>query len=200
MYGISLDDRPDNPVGTPEVRRTKAIHWNWTTDATQQEIADALGVSVSTIQRYLNDGPTEDVRTVMENVEAEVRMIAVAELRDQLKAAGSRSKTAEKPVKVYENDSGELEVIDIELEGGGEKKIPKVQDIQLLPDEEARYYARDEVRDIINQLTTLVGAGEPDKKEIEHSGRIDGEREHTTDEATREAVRAALEDRYDPDA
>lgn len=197
MYGISLDDSPDHPVGTPGVRRTKAIHWNWTTDATHDDMAEALGVTTKTIQRYLNDGPTDEVRRVMDDVEAEVRMIAVAELRDQLKAAGSRSKTAEKPVKVYENDDGELEVNDIELEGGATKKVPQVQDIQLLPDEEARYYARDEVRDIIDQLTTLVGAGEPDKTAIEHSGRIDGEREHTVDDATREAVRDALADRYD---
>lgn len=166
MYGISLDNDADRPVGTPAVRRSKAIHWNWTTDATQAEIASALGVTERTVRDYLNDGPTEDVKRLMDDVEAEVRMVAVAELREQLKAAGSRSKTAEKPVKVYENDDGELEVIDFETEEGFEKKIPKVQDLQLLPDEQARYYSRQEVREILDQLTSLVGADEPEQHEV----------------------------------
>jgi len=142
MYGITLDDNPDRPVGTPAVRRTQAIHWSWTTDATYAEIATALGVSERTVKRYLNDAPTEAVREQMERVESEVRTVAVEELRSQLQAAGHRAKTAETPVKVYENDSGELEVEDVELEDGMTKKVPVVQDIELLPDEEARYYAR----------------------------------------------------------
>jgi len=166
MYGITLDDSPDNPVGTPAVRRTKAIHWNWTTDATHQEIADALGVTPETVRNYLNAGPTDAVREQMERVESEVRTVAVTELRSQLKAAGSRAKTAEKPVKVYENADGELEVMDVELENGMSEKVPVVQDMELLPDEQARYYARDEVRDILEQLTELVGAAEAEQHEV----------------------------------
>lgn len=166
MYGISLDKSRDRPVGTPAVRRTHAIHWHWTTEATYEEIADALGVTPETVRNYLNDGPTEAVREQMQRVESEVRTIAVAELKSQLQSAGSRAKTAEKPVKVYENDDGELEVQDIELEGGQTKKVPVVQDIELLPDEQARYYARDEVRDILEQLTDLVGAADAEQHEV----------------------------------
>ena len=166
MYNISLNDSPDRPVGTPAVRRTKAIHWHWTTDATIAEIADALGVHERTVKRYLNDGPTEEVRKQMERVESEVRTVAVEELRSQLQAAGDRAKTAEKPVKVYENDDGELEVKDVELESGMSKKVPVVQDMELLPDEQARYYARDEVRDILEQLVDLVGAAEAEQHEV----------------------------------
>lgn len=39
----------------------------------------------------------------------------------------------------------------------------------------------------------------PNKQEIEHSGQIDGEREHSVDDETREAVRDALGDRYESD-
>lgn len=166
MYGISLTDTPDRPVGTPAVRRTKAIHWNWTTDATHAEIAEALGVTERTVRNYLNDGPTDAVREQMERVESEVRTVAVSELRAQLQAAGSRAKTATKPVKVYENDAGELEVKDVELEGGMTKKVPVVQDMELLPDEQARYYARDEVRDILEQLVELVGAADAQEHEV----------------------------------
>jgi len=40
----------------------------------------------------------------------------------------------------------------------------------------------------------------PKRREMEHSGEIDGERTHELDDETREAVRSALADRYDPDA
>lgn len=172
MYGITIDDRPDAPVGTPQTRRSVAIHWNWTTDYTRTEMAKALGVTEQTIRKYVQDGPTDAVQEQMDGVESEVRLVAVAELRGQLQAAGSRAKTAQKPVKVYENDHGEVEVNDIDFEDGGTKKIPKVQDIKLLPDEEARYYARSEVRDILDQLVDLVGAGEPDQLEVEGSGIV----------------------------
>lgn len=134
-------------------------------------MAKALGVKKSTINRYIREGPTDDVQEQMDDVESEVRLIAVAELREQLKAAGSRSKTAEKPVKVYENEHGEVEVIDIDLEDGGKEKIPKVQDIQLLPDQQARYYARAEVRDILEQLVDLVGAAEPEEHDVNMAWR-----------------------------
>jgi len=166
MYGISIDDRPDAPVGTPQTRRAVAIHWNWTTEYTRAEMAKALGVTEQTIRKYVREGPTDAVQEQMDDVESEVRLVAVAELRDQLQAAGSRAKTAEKPVKVYENECGEVEVDHVELEGEGTKKIPKVQDIQLLPDEQARYYARSEVRDILDQLVDLVGAAEPEEVEV----------------------------------
>lgn len=171
MYGISIEDRPDAPVGTPQTRRTIAIHWNWTTEYTQEQMAKALGVTDATIRRYLREGPTEAVQEQMDGVESEVRLIAIGELKQQLKAAGSRSKTAEKPVKIYENEDGGVDVVEIYLDNGAVKKIPKVQDIQLLPDEEARYYARGEVRDILEQLVDLVGAGAPEEHDVQLSWR-----------------------------
>lgn len=175
MHGISIDDDPDRPVGTKALRRAVAIHWNWTTEYTTAEIGSALGVRPQTVREYLSEPPSDDVKAVMDNVEAEVRMVAVAELKDQLQRAGDRSKSAEKPVEIYENDTGEVVVQNIEDEAGNVvKKIPKVQDIQMLPDEESRFYARKEVREIIDQLTQLVGAAEPEKQEIEHSGEVDG--------------------------
>ena len=172
MYGISLDDDPDAPVGTPATRRAVAIHWNWTTKYTTEEIASALGVTPQTVRRYVTEGPGEEVRNVIKDVEAEVRLIAVQELKEQLRVAGDRARSAEKPVKIYETGDG-VEVKDITNdEGEVIKRVPVVQDYQLLPDEEARYYARSEAREILDQLADLVGAGEPEQVEVEGSGIV----------------------------
>jgi predicted transcriptional regulator len=172
MFGISIDDNPDAPVGTPATRRTVALHWDWTTEYSHEEIASALGVTRVTVERYHEDGPTEAVQEKMDGVESEVRLAAVSELKEQMRRAGSKSKTAEKPVKIYRNDDGEVEVRNIHDDETGElvTKKPVPQDIEILPDQEARYYARAEVREIIDQLVELVGAAEPDKHEIMGEG------------------------------
>lgn len=170
MHGISIDDRPDGPVGTPALRRTIAIHWEWTTEYTREEMALALGVSEDTINRYLRGGINEEVKEVIHRVEGEVRLAAVTELKRQLKTAGHRARTAEKPVEVWEED-GEIHVVD-QADDTGEivDRYPVPADYELLPDGEARYYARKEVREILEQLADLTGAAEPEQVEVEHSG------------------------------
>lgn len=172
MYGVSIDDEPDAPVGTPATRRTVAIHWEWTTEYSRERMATALGVTPQTIRKYLDEGPNEEVREQMAGVEQEVRLVAVRELREQLKAAGHRSRTAEAPAKVWQED-GDIKVYN-QTDDMGEtvKRIPVPEGYDLMPDEEARYYARSEVRDILDQLTDLVGAGEPETVEVEHSGIV----------------------------
>jgi len=196
MYGISIDDDPDAPVGTPAVRRTKAIHWSWTTEYTHEQIASALGVTRRTVENYLADGPTDDVKEKMDHVEGEVRMIAVAELKSQLQAAGHRSRSAENPVKVWPED-GSLHVVDVRDPETGrvEDKYPLPEGFEIDADKEARFYARQEVREILDQLVDLVGAAEPDKQEIEHSGQVDQSVE--LDSESRDAIRDALNDRYE---
>jgi len=168
MYGISIDDEPNAPVGTPATRRTIAIHWNWTTEYSTEQMASALGVRPETVRGYIRDGPTEAVEQQMETVESEVRDIAILELKEQLRTVGHRARTAKKPVKIYRNEDDEIEVRDVTDDGTGEllTKKPVPQDIQFLPDEEARYYARGEARNILEQLTDLVGAGEPDELNV----------------------------------
>lgn len=168
MFGIDIDDDPDAPVGTPGVRRAIAIKWNWTTEYTQADIASALGVTERTVRNYVQDGPTDEVRRMVSHLEGEVRTIAVMELREQLREAGHRARTAEKPVKVWTDSDGNLNVKDKVNEETGELigKYPVPEDMELGADEEARYYARGEIREIIDQLTDLVGAGEPDEHEV----------------------------------
>lgn len=171
MYGVSIDDRPDSPVGSPDVRRTIAIHWEWTSEHTREEMATALGVQKSTIDRYVRDGPTNGVKEQLADVETEVRLIAVQELRQQLKEAGHHSKTAESPSEVWQDENGDVRVRTVtDDEGEVVEKVPVPDNIELLPDQEARYYARAEVRDIIDQLTDLLGVGEPEQVEVTGEG------------------------------
>lgn len=167
MYGADIDKRPEKPIGTPGYRRTVAIHWHWTTDHSREEIAGALGVTEQTITSYLNDGPNEQVKETIADLESEVRTVAVMELKEQLRSAGHRSRSAETPVKVWTDDSGALRVRDVRDDAGElVKKVPIPDDIELGADDEARFYARKEVREILEQLTDLVGAAEPDQKEV----------------------------------
>lgn len=168
MFGIDIDDSPDAPVATPQVRRTIAIKWNWTTEYSKQEIADALGVHAKTVSRYLREGPNEEVQELVNDLESEVRTIAVMELKEQLQAAGHRSRTAEKPVKVWTGPDGNLRVQDKHDPETGQivGKYPLPADMELGADEEARYYAREEVREILEQLIELTGAAEPEQHEV----------------------------------
>jgi hypothetical protein len=125
------------------------------------------------VDRYIREGPTDAVQKQMADVESEVRLIAVGELKQQLKAAGSRSKTVEKPVKIWQDDSGNVRIRE-KRDDIGEvvERAPVNIDVEMMPDEEARYYARAEVREILDQLADLVGAKEPDQLEVEGSGII----------------------------
>lgn len=191
MFGFSIDQRPDAPVGSPSTRRSVAIHWAWASEYTNEEIGEALGVTERTVEGYLEDGPGEEAREMLADVESEVRLVAVRELRDQLKAAGHRSRTAETPSEVWQDENGDVHVRDVENDAGETiKRVPVPEDIDLLPNEEARFYARQEVRDILDQLTDLLGVGEPEQVAVEHSGGV--EAEHTLDDETREVVRDVL--------
>jgi len=166
-----MSDTPKRAKGSKKWRMNRAIHLWFTTDMTQEEIGDELGVSRQTVSDYIHSPPSKEVQETLETQATQVRLMAFEELRRHLREAGARSRTAKKPVKVYENEDGELEVEDIELESGMTKKIPVVQDIELLPDQETRYYARQEIREALDMLIDLVGAGEPEQLEL--SGEVD---------------------------
>lgn len=178
MYGWSLDDSPDGPRGTPGTRQAAAIHWNWTTEAENTDIADALGVTTDTVERYLHSEPADEVREQINNVRAEVRHVAVQELKSQLQAAGHESRTAEKPVKVWTNDDGELCVRDKHNEDGDVVgKYPVPDTMEMGHDSTARFYRREEVREILDLLTEIVGAKSPERMELE--AEVDADVEHS---------------------
>lgn len=194
MYGFSIDQRPDAPVGSPDTRRAVALHWHWTTEYTTEEISKALGVQPRTVEKYLESTPADEIREQLKDVETEVRYVAVQELKDQLQAAGHRSRTAEATSEVWQDEAGNIHVREVtDDEGAVVKRVPVPDDYDLLPDEEARYYARAEVRDILDQLTDLLGVGEPEEMRVEHSGEVDTG--SALDEETQAVIREALADR-----
>ena len=159
---------PDHPVGTKQYRVTKAIHWHYCTELSHEEMADRLGVREETVSRYINEPPSEAVEQQLEEQQREVRLVAYEELKHQLRAAGDLSRTAEKPVKVWQDDDGHLQVRDIHDEDTGDliSKKPVPVDVEMGPDETARYFRREEVREILDRLVDLVGAAEPERHEI----------------------------------
>lgn len=169
MIGFNIDDSPDKPVGSPDMRRTVAIHWWWTTEYDREEIADALGVRKQTISRYLNSEPGKEVEEQLADIKAEVRLVAIEELKDQLRRAGHESKTAETPVAVWTNENGDLLVQDqVDDDGNVVDRFPVPNTFDMGDDKKARYYRREEVREILDQLCDLVGAKEPDELKVEH--------------------------------
>lgn len=171
MFGVSIDNEPDAPVGTPDYRRTLAIHWAWTTEYTPEEIGKALGVTGRTVEKYLKEGPGEAVQEQLANVESEVRLIAVRELKQQLRAAGHESRTAEAPVKIYQDDDGDLIVEDdVDDDGTVVDRFPVPVDLEMGADQTTRYYRREEVRTILDLLTDIVGAKAAEQHEVTGEG------------------------------
>lgn len=83
------------------------------------------------------------------------------------------SRSAEKPVKVWTDDDATLNVREVVDEDTGEvvKRIPMPVDLEMGPDDEARFYARKEIREALDMLIDLVGAAEPEQVEL--SGEVD---------------------------
>ena len=184
---------PDGPIGSREVRVQKALYWHWTKDMTQEEIGDKLGVSARKVREYISEAPTSPaVQDAVESLEIEVRYIAAEKLKAQLKAAGQRAASAEKPVKVWRDESGDLYVKDKrdpetdELTG----RYPIPAGFEMGADEQGRFYGRSEVREILDLLTDIVGAKAADRQEIELSGAVE------TDTSLSEEDRDWLDGRF----
>lgn len=163
---------PDGPIGTRESRVRKALHWYWTRDMTQEEIGEKLGVSRQKVSEYICQAPqSEAVQEQLDRLETEVRYIAVEELRRQLKQAGERARTAEKPIKIWQDEDGGLIVQDEHDEHGNlTGRYPVPAGFEMGPDEEKRFYGRNEVREILDLLMDIVGAKAAEQHEITGDG------------------------------
>lgn len=145
------------------------------------------------MREYISEAPTSPaVQNAVESLEIEVRFIAAEKLKAQLKAAGSRAESAEKPVKVWHDEHGELLVKDKrdpktnELTG----RYPIPYDFEMGVDQQGQFYGRNEVREILDLLTDIVGAKAADRQEIELSGEVE------TDTSLSEEDRDWLDGRF----
>lgn len=153
-------------------RARKAIEWKFTRDWTNKRIAEELDVAPETVSRYIND-PPEELKEPIQHFKDELTFATFERLRSQLKEANRRAREAEKPQKVFEYDeNGDLVTEEIHFEDGGSKLIPKVEDLEMQPDEETRFYARQEEREIIDMLWSLAGVEEPEEVEVSGEGII----------------------------
>lgn len=164
----------DHPVGSKQYRVTKAIHWHFCTEKTNAEIADELGVNERTVREYINEPPAEEVQEQLSQQETQTRLVAFEELKHQLQAAGERARSAEKPVKIWQDEDGDLCIRDVEDDDGElVKRVPVNVDIEMGIDQTQRFYGRQEAREILQMMIDLVGAAEPEQLEV--SGEMSGE-------------------------
>lgn len=175
---------PEGPIGTRKMRVQKALYWYWTKDLNQDEIGDKLGVSARKVREYISEAPTSPaVQDAVDDLEIQVRYAAAEKLRDQLKEAGSRAESAEKPVKVWTDSNGQLNVKDERNDAGeltGRYVVP--ESFEMGADEQARFYGRSEVREILDLLTDIVGAKAAERHKHEHTGGDGGPLEITFSE------------------
>lgn len=166
----------DGPIGSKKMRIRKALYWYWARDMNQEEIGEKLGVSPQKVREYIHASPqSEAVEEQLDNLETQVRFIAVEQLREQLKQAGSRAESAEKPVKIWEDGDGNLRVKDKHNDRGEVvDKFPVPADIEMGEDSEQRFYGRSEAREIIDLLTDIVGGKAAERHKHEHTGEGGG--------------------------
>lgn len=157
------------PKGTKNWRVQQAIHRFYTSGETRHEIAEDLDVHPGTVTNYINSGPDQEVvNEMMRKARDETRVIAVNELKRQLMEAGERSRSAKKPIKVWQDEHGNVNVRDVRNDSGQlVDREPVPFDVEILPDEDARYISRREVREILDRLVKLTGAQEPEQHQIQ---------------------------------
>lgn len=163
------------PVGTRAHRVTRAIHLHYTTALTQEEIADKLGVGERRVREYLSSEPAKEVEQLVAEQQAQVRIAAFEEYRQQLRKLGSRKRSAEKPCKVWADENGEVDTYEVTDDDGTRIDLkPVPQGIEMGPDHTERYYVRSEMREIMRDMRTLVGADAPATLRHEHAGEGGG--------------------------
>lgn len=166
--------------GPKQIRVTKALQWHYFSDKTQKEIADELGVSEQKVREYINETPTGlEVKEQLDRKEAEVRSSALDELREQSREASAAAREPDRIAPVWRNDDGDLEVRNVVDEETGEvvDLEPVKQDLEIVPDQKIRSFRRQEVREIIEAMSKLVGIEE--NYSIEHTGEDGGPLEVT---------------------
>jgi hypothetical protein len=147
-------------------RVRKAVEWKYVRGWQNTKIADELGVEPETVSRYLND-PPDELKEPIESFKDDLAFSTMERLRSQLQEANDRARNAESPQKVFEfDDDGNLLTEEIHFEGGGSKLVPKVEGMEMQPDEKVRYQARREEREIIQMLWKLAGVESPEKREL----------------------------------
>ena len=151
-------------------REAKAIHLYFAKGWTQEEIADEMDIAVSTVSNYVNSEPSEEVKRLMDEQAAKVRVNILEQLKEQLQTVNTRKEEATTVSAVYDTGDGEVEVNEVPTDGGGTKLVPKVQDYELRPDWNERSQLRHEERNILDQMGRLVGANDPEEHKIEHEG------------------------------
>lgn len=186
--------------GTRKWRQTQAIHLHFTTNMTNREIAEKLDVHETTISGYLNDDYAEEVNEMVETHKSQVMMESLRvlkeqlrDLHDQMREVEVEREEAEVEVKIYRNDEGEVQYDTFTDDNGQEQMYKVPQGYEVEPDGQTRYFRRSEwreisrdIRDVLQEMRSLLGVEQADRIRIEHSGGVD--HRHGLDEQTRDLI------------
>lgn len=182
MYPLNLDHSleelkevdalPDGPITSKKNRKRVAFNWYNRKGVPMSEIAQRLGVKERTVDSYVNHLTEEELQAMVQTT-AEARAVAASELQDQLREVGRKRRTTETDVKIYTDKHGDLVTEEFRDDNGVKRVIKVPQGIELQPDEEKRFYARKEIREILTMLLDLTGGWEPIEIETETTVNIE---------------------------
>jgi len=161
----------DSDINDPDSGNAAVLELATELDADYMLPADTLGDPEATATavaefRDLRPQYDTDATTLYPLQPPHLRAWRDAGRPEHVAVGGVRDAAASTVIRVLES------LRDVRDEETGEvvKRVPIPNDIELGVDAEARYYARAEVRDILDQLTDLVGAKEPEQVEVMGEG------------------------------
>jgi predicted transcriptional regulator len=150
------------------IRESKAIHLYFAKGWTVPDIAEELDVSESTAYRYVNSEPADEVKELLAEKEAQVRVNSLEHLREQFADVTDAKEEATTVSKVFDQGDGTVETV--ETEDG--RIVPVVQDYEIKPDGKVQQSLRREEREIMQHMERLVGAAEPQEVEVSGGGIV----------------------------
>lgn len=143
-------------------RASKAVYLKYVEGLTQNEIAERLDVSQTSVSKYLNEEPGEEVKEDLQQQAIQTRMMTWETLTRQLQAAHERAQDAEKVTPDWDNEDNITFVTTRDAEGNIKDRFPLPDGYSVDADHEAQSDARKEIREILDAMQTVTGT--PDAK------------------------------------
>lgn len=138
-------------------RAAQAVYLTYAKGYTQDQIARELGVSQTSVSKYLNSEPHDKIKKRMQRQVIDVRMLTMFELERQYQAATEREETATQVTPDWDDEDDITFVTIRDGEGQIKDRFPLPDGFSAEVDHEAQADARKEIRDIIDAMQKVTG-------------------------------------------